>query len=319
MIASAKTQPRRSRLFPDMHKPKPLSFSGSAPPLNDRFLGEDENITGIGLLENQWYIFRCNADKAWSLATGKGVTITVIDEGFDAEHEDLKPNIDMVFNSTTKNSQISTRSSGSAKHINHGTACAGLAAAVGNNNVGIAGFAFNAKLRLAQAFKDASSADPAVPETNIRAAIGWAGLQPTSGRHVITISLGVGDTYDQIPIDAAPGSATEPETIRMAIDAAIDNNIVVCISAGNSSNTLGQDLSTDQKGILYTSSNAIVVGATRKNQQGQDVPSNSNWGPRMTVCAPGDPAHDMTCSSKPDPYTNKFGGAEGSRHRGADA
>jgi len=283
-------------------------LSGSAPPLNDRFLGEDEEITTIGTFENQWYIFRCHADKAWPIATGSGVTITVIDEGFDADHEDLKPNVDLVFNSTTNNDQISTPNSGSATQINHGTGCAGFAAAAGNNNVGIAGFAYQSKLRLVQAFKDASSNDPNVPKNNISGAISWATQQATSGRHVVTISLGVGDAYNTIPVDAASGSGGGLGP-RELIDVAIAHNIVVCIAAGNFAGPLGQDLSTNQNGVPFTGSEAIVVGATRKNEHAQDVPSNTNWGSRMAVCAPGDINHDMTCSSKPDKYTYRFGGA----------
>ena len=282
------------------------SMSGSAT-TNDRFLGASESIVPIGLLENQWYIFHCKADQAWDIATGNGVTINIVDEGFDPHHEDLQSKVDAVFNSTTNSDAISTPATGTKEQLNHGTGAAGLAAAAANNNIGIAGFAFDARLRLVQAFKDPRSTDQNVPKFAVTRAINWAADQAAaaSGRNVTSISLGVGPgRYEQVPVDAA-------SNVHVAIDQAIVRGTVVCISAGNTSSALGRDVSTDLHDQPFVGSNAIVVGAMRRDATGIDVPANTNWGWRMTVCAPGDAFHDMTCSTGSDKYTNRYGGASG--------
>ena len=279
-------------------------FSGSALP-NDQYLGSADSIQTIGIFESQWYIFHCHADKAWDIATGAGVTINVIDEGFDADHEDLRAKVDAKFNSTTGSPTISTASTAGKRQLDHGTAAAGLAAAAGNNNVGIAGFAYNARLRLIQAFKDPASNDPNVPANNVPQAIKWAKDQAaaSTARNVISISLGVHTgPYEQIPIDA------DSNALAAIVQATAKS--VVCISAGNTADALGRDVSIDLQGKSFDS-NAIVVGAMRKNPNGVDIPGNTNWGWRMTVCAPGDDKHDMTCASGSEGYTPLYGGSSG--------
>jgi len=75
---------------------------------------------------------------AWNLGyTGQGVTVGVIDSGFQTNHPDLSLNNDPIL-------------SGGANFAtgagSHGTAVAGIIAANGNNNDGITGIAYNAKL-----------------------------------------------------------------------------------------------------------------------------------------------------------------------------
>ena len=82
-----------------------------------------------------------NVGRAWNYATGTGIQIAVIDDGLDIHHEDLK----IV---TGKSWDYRTNAYGdpSSSSSSHGTSCAGLAAAKGNNNLGVTGVAFNASL-----------------------------------------------------------------------------------------------------------------------------------------------------------------------------
>ncbi|MCX8039558.1 MAG: S8 family serine peptidase, partial [Planctomycetota bacterium] len=102
-----------------------------------------------------------NAAGAWVLRnprlTGKGVVINVNDDGIEAEHPDLRASVlaNAGF-SYRENQQQSilvtnwqyTDTVGIQRFQsdNHGTACAGLAAAVGNNGIGVAGVAYEASL-----------------------------------------------------------------------------------------------------------------------------------------------------------------------------
>ena len=82
-----------------------------------------------------------NVGKAWRYATGTGVQIAVIDDGLDIFHEDLK-----VVAGKSWDYRVNAYGNPSAETSSHGTSCAGLAAAIGNNNMGVTGVAFNARL-----------------------------------------------------------------------------------------------------------------------------------------------------------------------------
>lgn len=90
----------------------------------------------------------------WSQTTGCGIQIAIVDDGLDYAHEDLNVNvqksIDMAKGTAfdTNGTGISALplKKGEAVAGSHGTAVAGLAAAKGNNGIGVAGVAYNAGL-----------------------------------------------------------------------------------------------------------------------------------------------------------------------------
>lgn len=81
-----------------------------------------------------------DVEEAWSYTTGNDIKVAIIDEGVDLNHPDLMANLLLGYDATGGNSNggpnITTDDS-------HGTACAGIVAAVGNNNLGVAGIAYN--------------------------------------------------------------------------------------------------------------------------------------------------------------------------------
>uniref|UniRef100_A0A3Q4MDZ7 Proprotein convertase subtilisin/kexin type 5-like n=1 Tax=Neolamprologus brichardi TaxID=32507 RepID=A0A3Q4MDZ7_NEOBR len=101
-----------------------------------------------------WYI-QCSDSKAcqshmniaaaWRRGyTGKGVVVSVLDDGIEREHPDLKPNYD-PFASFDVNGQDQDRSSNSAVN-NHGTQCAGVVAAAANSSRCTVGVSFHARI-----------------------------------------------------------------------------------------------------------------------------------------------------------------------------
>ncbi|MEE2759220.1 MAG: S8 family serine peptidase, partial [Candidatus Thermoplasmatota archaeon] len=88
--------------------------------------GEDANLTGV-----------------WQAYQGTGVTIGIVDDGLDTDHPDLSTNYDST------NDYDFCGNDGNPNPSNwdaHGTAAAGVAAATGNNNVGVSGAAPDANL-----------------------------------------------------------------------------------------------------------------------------------------------------------------------------
>lgn len=107
------------------------------------------------LLSDQWHLNNTgqgggvagtdvNAFAAWNLGyTGQNVQICIVDDGVDYQHEDLNANFDLSLSwDYNSDEQDPTGVNGD----NHGTACAGVAAAIGDNDLGVSGAAPNANL-----------------------------------------------------------------------------------------------------------------------------------------------------------------------------
>lgn len=82
-----------------------------------------------------------NVEEAWQYTKGEGIVGAVIDEGIDIDHKDLSANIIGFANYDDPNSNYPASKSGKW----HGTACAGLMAAV-ENDTGVVGVAPASKL-----------------------------------------------------------------------------------------------------------------------------------------------------------------------------
>jgi subtilisin family serine protease len=104
------------------------------------------------LRPKQWSIFNAGNVKgsipgvdmgvqnAWTVATGKGIRVAVIDDGVDLTHPDLRQNLLPGYDATGNNSFGAP-----IKTNGHGTNCAGIIASV-DNLIGTIGVAFNASI-----------------------------------------------------------------------------------------------------------------------------------------------------------------------------
>ena len=214
-----------------------------------------------------------DALEVWDVTTGSAdVVVAVIDSGVDVNHPDLKDNIWTNAGEVPDN-DIDDDGNGYVDDVNgwdflvndndprdahgHGTHVAGTVAAVGDNNTGIAGVSWRAKimpLRFLNAWGLGSNADAI-------AAIEYAN---NMGADIINNSWG-GGGYDL--------------ALKSAIDA---SNAVVMCAAGNSSR--------NNDGIphypsSYSSANIIAVAATNQDDQ---LAWFSNYGAvSVDVAAPG--------------------------------
>ncbi|MCD8179385.1 MAG: S8 family serine peptidase [Tannerellaceae bacterium] len=121
-----------------------------------------------GLYNRGQYIFTPGVDinvrKAWTKATGRNITVAVLDHGIQRTHSDLIRNIHPLSYDTVNGSSPSTiRGS-------HGTAVAGIIGATGNNSIGVIGVAPDCKLM--------SISDPLIVTTTAQAqlanGLNWA-------------------------------------------------------------------------------------------------------------------------------------------------
>lgn len=82
-----------------------------------------------------------NPRGAWALTRGEGVTIAICDDGFETNHADLK-----IAAAGSPHFDFTRSRAGAPIYGDHSTAVAGLVAARGDNQVGVAGLAPAAKL-----------------------------------------------------------------------------------------------------------------------------------------------------------------------------
>jgi subtilisin family serine protease len=88
---------------------------------------------------SEWHLQTVDATSAWNSSTGYGITVAILDSGIDATHPDLQGQLVPGWNFYDNNSNTSDV-------YGHGTKVAGVVAALGNNGMGVAGIAWNAKV-----------------------------------------------------------------------------------------------------------------------------------------------------------------------------
>src|SRR5262249_23279437 len=79
----------------------------------------------------QWHLAKINAPGAWNIATGDpNLILAIVDTSVDATHPDLRNRQIAGFNFVTNNTDANDC-------CEHGTMMAGVAAAIGNNGIGV--------------------------------------------------------------------------------------------------------------------------------------------------------------------------------------
>jgi subtilisin family serine protease len=214
------------------YAPSAYSSAGSVggPPANDP------------LFPKQWGLTQIKAPGAWARgARGTGATIAVIDTGVDLAHPDLQANLVPGADFVPAGTPTSGECAGPQDEYGHGTHVAGIAAAVTNNGVGVAGTAPDAKVMPLRALDTEGSGEDAW----IIAAMKYAA---DNGAKVINMSLGGMVVVGQVP--------QLNEELEAAVKYAWDKGAVVVASAGNDSFPLC--------GYPAAARYAICVGATDK-------------------------------------------------------
>ncbi|XP_061883361.1 furin (paired basic amino acid cleaving enzyme) a [Entelurus aequoreus] len=103
--------------------------------------------------KDQWYLYNenhrdLNAKAAWQLGyTGKGVVVSILDDGIEKNHPDLMQNYDPDASYDVNDGDSDPQPRYTQLNDNrHGTRCAGEVAAAANNGICGVGVAYNAKI-----------------------------------------------------------------------------------------------------------------------------------------------------------------------------
>ena len=118
----------------------------------------DDIIPNDPSFKDQWYIrndgqttgpsgFDSNIEPVWKKGiTGKGVVLSVLDDGMDHTHPELKDNYDPEASTDLNGHKSDPFPNDSDPYNAHGTKCSGTIAAKGNNSLCGIGIAFNSKI-----------------------------------------------------------------------------------------------------------------------------------------------------------------------------
>lgn len=228
-------------------------------------------------LADQYALPAIHAPAAWEVTTGSAQTvIAIVDGGVDLAHEDLADKI-WVNPGEIANNSLDDDSNGYVDDVHgwdfvtnkaddlavdHATHVAGIAAAASNNNQGMAGVDWQARLLSVRVL----AASGAGFEDDIIAGINYA---VRSGASVINLSL------------VGPASPALSATIANAYTA----GVVVVAAAGNS----GVDTTFSPVYPACADVNGVdmVIGVAATDDKGEPA-SFSNYGSCVNIAAPGD-------------------------------
>ncbi|MGN0885251.1 MAG: autotransporter domain-containing protein [Candidatus Spyradosoma sp.] len=219
---------------------------------------------------------------AWQAGhMGSGVVIGVIDEWLDPEHPDLAPNYSTQW---SKDFIGSARDDDEVMYSSesHGTFVAGMAAARGNNGIGISGAAPYAQLAgLHVGNGNGTMSSSAILQAYWYGA-GWGtNTETQTGKPISDAAIHIKNcSYGYTPYFVAKLS----DDVKTALTQTTRNNTIYVFAAGNDRNK--KTTPSDANGSAEQNfEGGIVVGSTH---QGGYYSAFSSYGANLFVCAPGE-------------------------------
>lgn len=249
----------------------------------------------------QWALPKVNAEAAWSFNVGtREVVIAVIDTGVDAKHADLAANIhvnageiagnnldddgngfiDDVNGWDFRDNDADPTDITSDKNPGHGTHCAGIIGAVGNNNKGITGINQSVSIMPIRFIGADGSGD-------LMSAVKAIDYAIDNGARVISASWGAAVPREQ--------AASLLEAIQRAEAKGV---IFVAAAANDGTNNDTREVYPANAGF----DNTIAVAASQRDDT---KPSWSNYGKATVHLA--SPGHEIYSTIPGDKYRNLSG------------
>jgi len=233
------------------------------------------------LYSEQWAHQKTQAEQGWDITRGDAnIIIAIVDTGVDYNHEDLLPNIwrdaddrpgkDFVdidvelyqsYGVVLLPGEDYTDIDDDPMDFNgHGTHCAGIVAAVGNNSIGVAGVAHNCKIMPARAGFSAIWGGQEYGFIDDVAAANAIKYATDNGADVISMSFG----------------GPESQMVKDNIDIAHNQGVVLVAAAGNNGSF--------EESFPAAYDNVIAVAATANDDT---LAEYSNYGSWVDIAAPG--------------------------------
>jgi thermitase len=295
-------EPNFYTLFSRSNEPQPQPITETSERFavaNDSFFGQQWHLQNSGQYSGASAGADIRAVTAWDVSTGSSNTIiAVLDDGVQINHPDLASKIVFPYDAVTGDFDPSpTDTAVTRDQDGHGTAVAGLAAAITNNNFGVAGVCPQCRIMPIRIFRTVETSPGVFQLLGTSAmttnAINWAvnnGAAVLSNSWTQTPSTSVTNAFRNAALNGRGGLGS-----------------VVLVAVGNSY----------QSPVAYPASLASVlpgmIGVSASNWCNQPKAPNdgscsgegwgANWGSEVVIAAPGHSlaTTDMTGS---DGYIN---------------
>jgi thermitase len=252
------------------------------------YIAKTTYIPNDPLYSSQWSHQMTKAESGWDIQKGnKTVKIAILDTGVDYTHEDLKNNIPNCSAATgcTANSgydyvdidtqayidngytlvageDYTAQDNNPADKNGHGTHCAGIAAGVGGNSIGISGVCPNCTIMPVRIGFSINSGNGEVGTMEYDDIANGLKYAADNGAKIISMSFGGPDS----------------SVIKDAINYASSLGVVLIAAAGNNY--------TDDTTYSYPAAYPGVISVAATDQQDKKA-SFSNYGYWVSVAAPG--------------------------------
>jgi subtilisin family serine protease len=231
----------------------------------------------------RWVLDALNVQSAWATTQGQGVIVAVIDSGVNPEVSDLAGSVRTGPNLTG----VRTLSSNPFWGV-HGTWMASLIAGHGHGGgggSGIIGVAPRSTILSIRVITDQDDPNNAAYEH-----------EPVSlGQDELARAIRYAVAHGASVISMSLGYSLQSRTVRLALQDAFNNNVVVVASAGNSGDTAGRTAAsgsgqapqTSQAPYSFPANYPGVLAVAAVDRSGQPaIFSSDNWS--VQVAAPGD-------------------------------
>jgi subtilisin family serine protease len=217
-----------------------------------------------------------SAEEAWDSTLGAGIRVAVIDNGFDADHEDLAAGVSPMsgfFSPVVGGAATFTKGAAGMPDSDHGTFCAGIVGARHDNGTGGCGIAPECELMLIACLEDQVGT-----QTTLARAVGYA-TNPEN-ENVVTDAGGADILVSSLGPNGAEWDLTV--TLELALEAAGTNGrngrgLPIFWAASNGRNvdvTLDEVVSQDD-----------VIAVVRSDSD--DRENNAARGKSVDLIAPG--------------------------------
>ena len=243
----------------------------------------------------QWALNAIHAYEAWDTVRVNGsITVAVLDSGVNKNHADLQGRVMDGYNAINDGTDVTD-------NYGHGTHVAGIIVATANNNKGVAGVSYNAKVYPVKVMEkqDTDTATLAKAMDHV------SGLNAAIRPKIINISIGTNSDW----------KGELDTTLKKAIDAAHSRGMLIVYAAANTSGadtstpwnscpcdfdlndtgTAGHPASIAVINVRQSGSTYVRTGTSNFNKQGQKT---------KTLSAPG---KDIYSTTKDGSYGNMSG------------